>query len=127
MHYLIILGIVVFLAVADFVTGIIKAYTNNNLSSSKMRKGGLNKLANIIVQAVSIGLEIGLNVLGKYYGHTDFTSVLGKFTVISVFIYIVLMEIVSLLENYIAINPNAKWANGIIKRLKDYESEEHKK
>lgn len=127
MQYIIILGIIIFLAIADFITGIIKAYVNNNISSSKMRKGGLNKLATIIVQTVSIGLEIGLNFIGKYYGHADFTNVLGKFTVISVFTYIVIMEIISLLENYIAINPNAKWANGIIKRLKDYESEENKK
>ena len=127
MQYVIILGIIIFLAIADFITGIIKAYVKNNISSSKMRKGGLNKLATIIVQTVSIGLEIGLNFIGKYYGHADFTNVLGKFTVISVFTYIVIMEIISLLENYIAINPNAKWANGIIKRLKDYESEDNKK
>ena len=126
MQYVIILGIIIFLAIADFITGIIKAYVKNNISSSKMRKGGLNKLATIIVQTVSIGLEIGLNFIGKYYGHADFTNVLGKFTVISVFTYIVIMEIISLLENYIAINPNAKWANGIIKRLKDYESEDNK-
>ena len=127
MQYLIILGIIIFLSIADFITGIIKAYVKNSISSSKMRKGGLNKLATIIVQTVSIGLEIGLNFIGKYYGHADFTNVLGKFTVISVFTYIVIMEIISLLENYIAINPNAKWANGIIKRLKDYESEDNKK
>ena len=126
MQYVIVLGIIIFLAIADFITGIIKAYVKNNISSSKMRKGGLNKLATIIVQTVSIGLEIGLNFIGKYYGHADFTNVLGKFTVISVFTYIVIMEIISLLENYIAINPNAKWANGIIKRLKDYESEDNK-
>ena len=126
MQYVIILGIIIFLAIADFITGIIKAYVKNNISSSKMRKGGLNKLATIIVQTVSIGLEIGLNYIGKYYGHEDFTNVLGKFTVISVFTYIVIMEIISLLENYIAINPSAKWANGIIKRLKDYESEDNK-
>ena len=127
MQYLIILGIIIFLSIADFITGIIKAYVKNSISSSKMRKGGLNKLATIIVQTVSIGLEIGLNYIGKYYGHADFTNVLGKFTVISVFTYIVIMEIISLLENYIAINPNAKWANGIIKKLKDYESEDNKK
>ena len=127
MRYVIMLGIIIFLAIADFITGIIKAYVKNNISSSKMRKGGLNKLATIIVQTVSIGLEIGLNFIGKYYGHADFTNVLGKFTVISVFTYIVIMEIISLLENYIAINPDAKWANGIIKRLKDYESEDNKK
>lgn len=124
MHYLIILGIIIFLAIADFITGIIKAYVNNNISSSNMRKGGLNKLATIIVQTVSIGLENGLNFIGKYYGHADFTNVLGKFTVISVFTYIVIMEIISLLENYIAINPSAKWAKAIIKKFKDFESEE---
>ena len=127
MHYLIILGIIIFLAIADFITGIIKAYVQNNISSSKMRKGGLNKLATIIVQTVSIGLEIGLNFIGKYYGHVDFTNVLGKFTVISVFTYIVIMEIISLLENYIAINPSAKWAKAIIKKFKDFESEEEQK
>ena len=51
--------IVIGLALADFVTGWIKAYCKGDVRSSKMRKGGLNKLAEIVVMGVAIGSEIG--------------------------------------------------------------------
>lgn len=37
--------IIIGLACADFITGWIKAYINDDVRSVKMRKGGLNKLA----------------------------------------------------------------------------------
>ena len=43
MQYVIMLVIVAWLAIADFITGMIKAYVTGTLSSSKMRKGGVHQ------------------------------------------------------------------------------------
>lgn len=123
-QYIIMIAIVLGLAAADFATGIIKAYVNNEIKSSKMRKGGLNKLGEIIVMATACGLEIGIKLLGNYYNSENFAAITGKITAIAVFIYIVLMELVSILENYAAINTEAAWAAKIIKKLKNVNNEE---
>ena len=47
MKYLIMLIIIIGLTCADFITGWIKAYIKDDMRSAKMRKGGLNKLANV--------------------------------------------------------------------------------
>ena len=64
MQYIIMIAVVIGLAAADFITGIIKGYVTNSLSSTKMRKGGLNKLAEIIIMTAVCGLEIGIKMLG---------------------------------------------------------------
>ncbi|MDE7097698.1 MAG: phage holin family protein, partial [Ruminococcus sp.] len=56
MKYIIMLLIIIGLALADYITGLIKAYCTNSLSSKKMRTGGLNKLSEIIVMTASCGL-----------------------------------------------------------------------
>ncbi len=84
--------VMVGLANADYTTGIIKAYCTSGLCSSKMGKGGLNKLCEIIVMTTSL-----------------------------VFTYIRpprKLEIVSIFENYAEINPDAQLTLKIIKRLK---------
>lgn len=124
MNYIIMLLIVIGLAVADFLTGFIKAYCTDSVQSSKMRKGGLNKLGEIIVMTAACGLDIGINALGKYYEASELSAVAGKVTAIAVFIYITTMEVISLFENYTEINPNAQWALKIIKRLKNYKEDE---
>lgn len=120
MKYIIMLIIIIGLALADYITGIIKAYCTNSLSSSKMRKGGLNKLSEIIVMTVSCGLDIGIKMLGNYYESPEIAAVAGTLTASLVFAYIVIMEIVSIFENYAEINPDAQWTLKIIKRLKDF-------
>ena len=124
MQYIIMITIVLGLACADFATGLIKAYVNNDLQSAKMRKGGLNKLGEIIVMATACGLEIGIKLLGQYYDSDRLAAVTGKITAIAVFIYIVLMELVSILENYAEINTEAAWAKKIITRLKNVKERE---
>ena len=52
MQYIIMLLIIIGLALADFLTGWIKAYIADDVRSAKMRKGGLNKLAEIVVMGV---------------------------------------------------------------------------
>ena len=129
MQYIIMITVVLGLAIADFITGIIKAYVTRKLSSSKMRKGGLNKIAEIIIMAATCGLEIGIKALGHYYGDKpeQLTQIAGTLAAIAVFAYITIMEMLSMLENYCEINPKALWAKKIVKRLKNIEGEEEEK
>lgn len=125
MQYIIMIAVVIGLAAADFITGIIKGYVTNSLSSTKMRKGGLNKLAEIVIMTTVCGLEIGMKMLGKYYGENvgEYAEILGVVTAIAAFGYIVLMELLSMLENYVEINPDAAWAKKLIKKLKNSKEE----
>ena len=123
MQYIIMLTIVLGMAVTDFLTGIIKGYVNNDLSSAKMRKGGLNKIAEMLVMACSCGLEIGIKLLGRYYSAESLAKITGTVTAIIVFGYIVIMEIISILENYAEINKQAAWVRSLLKRLKTVKEE----
>lgn len=120
MQYIIMLLIVIGLASADYITGLIKAYCTNTLASSKMRRGGLNKLGEIVVMTSACGLDIGIHALGKYYQAAELSDIAGTVTAALVFGYITIMEIVSIFENYAEINPEAQWALKIIKRLKNH-------
>jgi len=124
MKYLIMTLIVLGLIIVDYLTGIIKAYINNNLSSRKMRLGGLNKLAEMLVMGVAVGFEIGMSKLGKYADTPELAGVIGTVTASGVFGYIALMEILSIFENYSEISPDAKWVKRLIKRLKISQDED---
>lgn len=127
MKYIIMLTVVIGLAVVDFVTGIIKAYVGNDISSAKMRRGGLNKVCEIIVMATACGLEIGIAALGRYYQAAQLAGVAGTVAAGAVFSYIVIMELISILENYGAISPDASWVRKIIKKLRNFNDEEDDK
>ena len=119
MKYIIMLIIIAGLVIADFVTGFIKAYCTDSVQSSKMRKGGLNKICEIIIMSLACGLEIGIEKLGHYYESAELAGLAGTVTAIAVFVYITIMEVVSILENFATINPDAAWITKIIKKLKD--------
>lgn len=127
MQYIIMLAIVLGLAVSDFTTGMIKGYVTGTLNSTKMRRGGLNKIGELIVMATACGLEIGIRQLGTYY-HSDFlASITGTVAAVIVFGYIVIMELISILENYAEINPqSAGWISKLLKRLKNVSDKEDK-
>ena len=127
MKYIIMITIVIGLAISDFLTGIIKAYVNNDLSSTKMRRGGLNKIAEVIVMLTSIGVEYGLAMLGAYYQSEHLAAVSGAVASGVVFGYIAIMELISIMENYAEINPDASWASSIIKRLRNIKQSEETK
>lgn len=127
MRYIIMLLIVIGLAIADYITGLIKAYCRSSLSSSKMRKGGLNKLGEIIVMLTACGLDIGIHTLGKYYNAAELSEIAGAVTAVTVFAYITIMEVISIFENYAEINPEAQgWTLSIVKRLKNSDKQEEK-
>lgn len=123
MKYIIMFMIVLGLAFADFATGYIKARCADRVSSKALRIGGLHKAAELIIMAAAIGLTVGLDMLGKYYTDTRLTDLAGFVTALGVFCYIVVMELVSILENFAEITPEAKWARKIINRLKNYEND----
>lgn len=119
MQYIIMITIILGLASADFVTGLIKAYISGNLNSTKMRKGGLNKITELIVMTVSCGLEIGIRYLGNYYDSQTLANITGSVTAIIVFGYITIMEVISIFENYAEINPDtAAWIKKILEKLR---------
>ena len=126
MKYIIMLTIIVGLAAADFLTGIIKAYIKHDLSSQKMRTGGLNKICEILVMGVACGLEIGIEMLGHYYQAADLAAISGTVAAGLVFGYIVIMELISILENYGEISPDAVWVRAIIKKLRRFQKEDEK-
>ena len=109
MQYIIMLAIVLGLAVADFATGLIKGYVTHQLNSSKMRRGGVSKLCEIIIMATACGLEYGIRQLGEYYQSDILAGIAGAVAAIVVFGYIVIMELISILENYAEINKDAAW------------------
>lgn len=125
MKYIIMLLIVVGAALTDFLTGYIKAYGTGEVNSRKMRIGGLNKLCEVFVMGASIGLNIGLDRLGNYYQSQQLTDVAGAVTAGSVFFYILLMEIVSVLENMAEVFPDAAWIGRLIKRFRLLGSEKN--
>lgn len=123
MKYIIMFMIVLGLAFADFATGYIKARCAEKISSKALRIGGLHKIAELVIMATAIGLTVGLDMLGRYYTDTRLTDLAGFVTALGVFCYIVVMELVSILENFAEIMPEAKWARKIINRLKNYEND----
>ena len=135
MKYIIMITIVIGLAAADFITGWMKAYIKKDISSQKMRIGGIHKLAEILIMCVACGLEIGLDMLGRYYSADaggsgaaqKLASVSGMIAALFFFIYILVMEMTSILENYVEIHPQAKWALWIVKKLRIFTLKEEEK
>ena len=124
MKYIIMFLIVLGLAFADFVTGYIKAKCTDRVSSKALRIGGLHKIAELVIMGTAVGLTIGLDLLGQYYNDTRLTDITGMFTALSVFAYIVLMEIISIMENFAGISPDNPLSKKIIRRLDNYREKE---
>ena len=118
MQYIIMILIVIGLALSDIVTGWIKAHVNNDYCSAVMRKGGLNKFGEIVIMLTACGLEIGMKLLGNYYDCEELSKLAGAITAISIFLYIVVMELISIIENYGEANPDAVLPKVIGKRLR---------
>lgn len=92
MYLIIVLGFIAF----DVVTGLIKAGYNGNYNSAIMRQGGFHKSMEVMAMAFAYFVEyaivyvnIGVNVPA----------------VPAVTVYICVMELISILENICAVNP----------------------
>ena len=95
-HELIIIGIVFLLVLIDYVTGVVNAIMHGELSSEKMRQGLGHKFAYLAVICVALIVEYGSDYINLGIGLPVF---------IPVCVGICLIEINSIMENFVKINP----------------------
>ena len=86
----------------DFITGLIKALKNKNISSQIMREGLFHKVGFVLTIALSIFCETAIE-------HIELSFNMPL--VIPVCTYIVLTELASILENLAEISPELKQTN----------------
>lgn len=98
--------IALFFVVFDFVTGLLKAVKNKNVSSSKMREGLFHKVSFVGAIALAVAAEFAVMEFAKTSFDLGYTLDI-PFTVF-VCGYIVLTEIASICENLSEINPELK-------------------
>lgn len=87
--------IVMLFIVLDFITGIVMAIKNNTFNSSIMRDGLFNKFGEIVIVAVAFLIDYGQSYLDMGFNIPVLESIC---------VYIILMEIGSILENVSRIN-----------------------
>lgn len=92
MYIIIVLGFIVF----DVVTGLIKAGYNGNYNSAIMRQGGFHKSMEVMAMAVAYFVE---------YAVAYINMGVEVPAVPAVTVYICIMELISVLENICAVNP----------------------
>lgn len=92
MYLIIVLGFIVF----DVVTGLIKAGYNGNYNSAIMRQGGFHKSMEVMAMAVAYFVE---------YAVVYINIGVDVPAVPAVTVYICIMELISILENICAVNP----------------------
>lgn len=101
-HELIVIGIVFLLVLIDYVTGVVNAIMRGELSSEKMRRGLGHKFAYLAIICVALIVEYGSNYI-------DLGIELPVF--IPVCVGICLIEITSIMENCVKINPELSGSN----------------
>lgn len=91
-------GLAVFLGIIiDIVTGVLFAILTQSLNSSKMRQGGLHKIAEVIAVIFSAYAEHSMSMLNINVGFSIFKVVCT---------YLIVMECISIIENLGKMNPN---------------------
>lgn len=101
-HELIVIGIVFLLVLIDYVTGVVNAIMHGELSSKKMRSGLGHKFAYLAIICVALIVEYGSDYI-------DLGIELPVF--IPVCVGICLIEITSIMENCVKINPELSGSN----------------
>lgn len=101
-HELIIIGVVFLLVLIDYITGVVNAVMHGELSSRKMRQGLGHKFAYLAIICVALIVEYGS-------GYINLGIELPVF--IPVCVSICLIEITSIMENCVKINPDLKGSN----------------
>lgn len=94
------IGLAMGFMLMDIITGFIGSVITHTFSSSKMREGLGHKVLLICIIAMTVMLEIG----SEHIGGLGFASV----TVPVVCVYIIIMEVGSVLENVCAAYPELK-------------------
>ena len=123
MQYLIMFGLCVIAAITDVVTGLCKAHATTGYDSTIMRKGLYSKAVNLVVMLFFIVVDIGLDKLGEYYQQESLANLVGLISAVFAFVIIMLMESISIAENFAAVNPDSPLAKMFGKRLRKIQSE----
>lgn len=127
MQYIIMFALCVAAAMADVITGLFKARITVGYDSTIMRKGLYSKAVNLIVMMFFIAVDIGLELLGRYYEHPEIAKWVGGITAGFVCAIIILMEMVSIAENFAECNPKSPIAKAFSKKLKKIQDDVIKK
>lgn len=101
-HELIVIGTVFLLALIDYITGVVNAIMHGELSSERMRQGLGHKFAYLAVIGVALIVEYGS-------GYINLGIELPVLTPVCV--SICLIEITSIMENCVKINPELSDSN----------------
>ena len=99
---LIVIGIVFLLVLIDYITGVVNAIMHGKLSSKTMRQGLGHKSAYLAIICVALIVEYGSGYINLGIGLPVF---------IPVCVGICLIEITSIMENCVKINPDLKGSN----------------
>lgn len=95
----------------DVLTGLLKAFKNNNIDSTILREGLLHKISEILV-------AIGSGLLPYGLSYVNFNIDLPILPVVAA--YICLMELVSSIENLCDVNPQlSDFFGPYLKKIKD--------
>lgn len=101
-HELIVIGIVFLLVLIDYITGVVNAIMHGELSSERMRQGLGHKFTYFVTVCVALIVEYG----------SDYINLGIKLPVfIPVCVSICLIEIASIMENCVKINPELSNSN----------------
>lgn len=101
-HELITIGIVFLLVLIDYTTGVVNAIMHGTLSSEKMRQGLGHKFAYLAIICVALIVEYGSDYINLGIALPIFIPVCAG---------ICLIEITSIIENCIKINPELNNTN----------------
>lgn len=101
-HELIVIGIVFLLVLIDYITGVVAAIMQGELSSKKMREGLGHKFSYLAVICVALIVEYGS-------GYINLGIELPVF--VPVCTGVCLTEITSIIENCVKINPELSSSN----------------
>lgn len=101
-HELIVVGIVFLLMLIDYITGVVNAIMQGELSSKRMREGLGHKFTYVVIICVALIIEYGSDYINLGIELPVFiTACTG----------ICLIEITSIMENCVKINPELSKSN----------------
>lgn len=83
----------------DVLTGLLKAAKTTGYNSTKMSRGGLNKLAELLTLIGAFGLQFATQSVDLGFSVPSLPIVAG---------YICLMELISIMENLGEVNPELR-------------------
>ena len=118
MQYIIMFLLCVIASICDVITGLCKAYATTGYDSTIMRKGLYCKAINLVVMVFFIAVDVGLELLGRYFAQEQLAKLAGSISAGFAFAIIMLMEAISIAENFAAANPKSPLAEILGKHLK---------